>query len=332
MGSTETWNPGKLLEISGYYWKTCTLHAGVKLGLFTAIGDKPTGAPELAKILEADERGLAMLLNALTAMGLIEKTGEKYANTPTAGPLLRKDSPRYIGFMIMHHHHLVSSWSRLDEAVKSGKPVRGRELFEDEVERESFLMGMFNIAMGTAPLVADHMDLSGRRRLLDLGGGPGTYAIHFLLKNPELTATIFDLPTTRPFAEKTVQRFNLEERIDFQAGDFSVDPISGTHDLVWLSHIVHGEAPEDCRKLLKKAVSALAPGGMIMIHDFFLEKNRAAPLFPTLFSLNMLACTPGGQSYSEAEIRKMLEEAGVKEIRRSEFTGPNDSGIITGTV
>ena len=330
--NTKEWNPGQLLEISGYYWKTCTLHAGVKLDLFTAIGKEQIKAGDMARQLDVDERALTMLLNALAAMNLLEKTEETYANLPAVETLLSKDSPQYIGYMIMHHHHLVESWFHLDEAVNTGKPVRTSASLGDEERRESFLMGMFNLAMGIAPGVAKQIGLSNRRHLLDLGGGPGTYAIHFCVENPSLKATIYDLSTTRPFAERTIGKFNLSDRIDFLPGDYLKDDIKGRYDAVWLSHVLHGEGPGDCQKIPWKTVSAMEPGGLIMIHDFVLNDTMDSPLFPALFSLNMLLGTPYGQAYSEKQIMEMLAEAGAKEIQRIPFQGPNDSGIVTGII
>ncbi|OEU64311.1 MAG: hypothetical protein BA867_11760 [Desulfobacterales bacterium S5133MH16] len=193
-------------------------------------------------------------------------------------------------------------------------------------------MGMFNIAMSMAPSLADTIDLSGRNHLLDLGGGPGTYAIHYCLKNPRLKATVYDLPTTRPFAKKTIERFGLTDRIDFIDGNYVKEEIEGTYDVAWLSHILHGEDQKDCQRIIEKTVSALEPGGMIIVHDFILNNAMDGPLFPALFSLNMFLGTSGGQSYSEKQITGMLAKAGVKEIRRLSYQGPTDSGIITGTV
>ncbi len=328
---TKQWNPGQLLEISGYCWKTCTLHAGIKLGIFTIIGDDQLTAGEMAQKSGGDERGMAMLLNAFVAMELLTKTDDnRYANTPSAASLLSKNSPQYIGYMIMHHHHLVESWARLDQAVQTGKPVRVSASFGDAERRESFLMGMFNLAMSIAPELTRQTDLSGRRHLLDLGGGPGTYAIHFCMNNPGLRGTVYDLPTTRPFAEKTIAKFDLSDRVAFADGNYLEDGIDGEYDVAWLSHILHGEGPEDCQKIIQKAVDAMSPGGMIMIHDFILNDYKDGPLFPALFSLNMLLGTPGGQAYSEKEIVAMLAEAGISQIQRMDFHGPNDSGIMMG--
>jgi SAM-dependent methyltransferase len=326
MENTE-WTAGALLGLSGSYWQACTLHAGVKLDLFTLIGSEALSAEEIVERTHVDQRGVTMLLNALAAMGFLTKSGERYANTEASRSLLDKTSPRYVGHMVMHHHHLVEAWARLSESVLGGQPVRKRG-GRDEEEREAFLMGMFNLAMGIAPHLVPTIDLSGRARLLDLGGGPGTYAIHFCLENPNLTATVYDLPTTEPFARSTIERFGLTDRIDFAAGDYRVDPVQGRFDVAWLSHILHGEGPETCRRIVKKAASVLEPGGLLMIHDFILEDTFDGPLFPALFSLNMLVNTEEGQSYTEAQIREMLQMAGLEEVRRLDFKGPNESGIL----
>jgi len=268
-----------------------------------------------------------VLLNALAAMKLVEKTGDRYVNSPFSKTFLVKESPQYIGYMVMHHHHLVEAWSRLDQAIVSGRPVRERG-HSDHEERESFLMGMFNMAMGIAPRLAGVIDLKGRRHLLDLGGGPGTYAIHFCLANPGLTATIADLPTSRPFAEKTISRFGLSDRIMFIPCNYLQDDISGSYDVAWLSHILHGEGPDECQMIINKAVSSLEPGGMMMIHDFILNDTSDGPLFAAIFSLNMLVNTDKGRSYTESQIREMMAEAGLKDIQRLPFEGPTQSGIL----
>lgn len=326
----EKWNVGRLLKLSGSYWEACTLHAAVDLDVFTLIGNEYLGADEMAAKLHANADAVRRLLNALAAMGLLTKHGGRYANTPDSGALLVADAPDYVGHIIRHHHHLVSAWAQLPKAVGTGKPVRTRSSFREDEERKSFLMGMFNLAMNIAPHLAPEIDLKGRRHLLDLGGGPGTYAIHFCLANPELRATVYDLPTTQPFALETIRRFGLSERIGFTGGDYMEDRLQGSYDVAWLSQILHGEGPGDCQELLGKVASVLEPGGLVLIHEFILDDNLDGPLFPALFSLNMLINTDEGRAYSEAQLISMLGAAGFKEIRRLPFRGPNDSGILTG--
>jgi SAM-dependent methyltransferase len=328
----EEMNPGMLLSVAGSFWQGFTLHAGVKLDVFTLINGEPLSGEDLARKLEGDARGVTALLNALTAMGILEKSNGLFSNTPLSAAYLCRDSERYMGHVIMHMHYLVDSWHHLDEAVLAGRPTRSRSVTRSDEEREAFLMGMFNIAMGLAPLAVREIDLKGRGRLLDLGGGPGTWAIHFCLANPGLRATVFDLPATRPFAERTIGRFGLGDRVDFQEGDYLHEAIRGRYDAAWLSQILHGEGPDACREIIRKAVSSLEPGGVIMIHEFILQSDMAGPLHPALFSLNMLTGTEAGRAYSEDQIMDMLSGAGVKDLRRLPFPSPNDSGVIAGTL
>jgi len=329
----KSWNPADLLQFSGDYWSACALHAGVKLDVFTHLAERPQAATELAGRLQTDVRGLAMLLTSLAALDLLEKIGEAYAATLFAAEFLSRTSPRYLGHIILHHHHLMASWAHLDEAVRSGGPIRERVSHDDDaMARESFLMGMFNLAMQIAPRIVAGIDLGGRRRLLDLGGGPGTYAVHFCQHNPRLTAVVYDLESTRHFAEQTIARFGLADRIAFAAGDFIDGDIQGRFDVAWLSHILHGESPEGCAVIVRKTVAALEPGGLILVQEFILDDSMNGPLFPALFSLNMLLGTPRGQAYSEGQLFAMLAAAGISGLRRLPLELPNGAGVIAGTV
>jgi hypothetical protein len=330
--NTTQWNPGTLLETSGYYWKTCTLHTGVKLDIFSVIGKKSLSADTICQKIHADPKGISVLLNALSAMKLIMKTDTLYSNSSSALAFLCKDSPKYIGFMIMHHHHLIESWSKMDKAVCDGKPIRTQSSFSDEIKRESFLLGMFNIGMAIAPKLSKELDLEGCTNLLDFGGGPGTYAIHFCLNNPKLNAKIYDLPSTRPFADKIINQFNVSDRVEFIEGNFIEDTfnLKNEFDAAWLSHIIHGEGPEDAEMVISKAISGLKSKGKIFIHEFIMNNNMDGPLFPALFSINMFLGTDQGKSYSEAQLFSMLENQGIKDIHRLDFVGPTESGIICG--
>ncbi len=328
----QEWNVGELLSVSSAYWRGCTLQAGVRLDIFTIIGKNRLSIAQISKNAKTDERATEFLLNGLAAMGLLEKNEDLYSNSNITVNHLSKDSPHYMGHIILHHHHILDGWAQLDQAVKNGAPVEKRS-YGAEAERESFLMGMFNLAMNLAPHIAQQIDLKGRKHLLDLGGGPGTYALHFCLANPDLKATIFDKPTTRPFAEKTIASFNLKDRFSFAGGDFNTDPITGgPYDVAWLSHILHSNGEKECQELIKKTKTQMSTGGLVIIHDFILNNTKDGPEFAALFSLNMLINNPRGRSYSEKEITSMMTGAGLNNITRHTFQSPNGSSILIGVV
>lgn len=327
----ESWNAEKLLRTSGAYWESCTLHTAVALGIFSLLGNEYLEAEDLAQKTNASTRAMIMLLNALAAMGLLIKTGERYANTAAANTFLNKSSPHYCGYLIGHHEQAVKAWADLSQAVRSGKPLK-QQPYHKEEERESFLMGMHNLAIAIAPALSQQVDLRGRKHLLDVGGGPGTHAIFFCLANPRLKATVFDLEATAPFALRTIEQFGLANRIEFMAGDYLNEDIRGSYDVALLSHILHAEGPDTCQEILEKTVKVLEPGGLVLVHEFILGDTLDQPLFPALFSLNMLINTPEGQAYSESQLTWMMGNAGVKDVTRLLFRGPNDSGVLAGTV
>lgn len=324
------WHPGQLLSTSSSYWRGCTLQASVRLKIYSKLEQGPLSGREVAEEIGSNVLATLFLLNALVAMDLLEKDGENYQNSAETQKYLVESSPDYMGHIILHHHHLLDGWAQLDQVILSGEPPQKRS-FGQDIERESFIMGMFNLAMQVAPQVADQIDLSGKKHLLDLGGGPGTFAIHFCNANPSLEAVVFDRPTTEPFALQTIAQFGLNERIRFIAGDFTTDPLTdGPYDVVWLSHILHSNTLEQCYRLVEKCVAAMLQGGMILIHDFILNDGKDGPEFPALFSLNMLLANTGGRSYSQEEIFDMLKSAGVDQVERHPFQAKNDSSIIFG--
>jgi len=328
------WHPGSILELSDAFCKACTLHAAVKLDVFTDIDTRRLSAKEVAAQAGTEDDATARLLDALTAMGFLFKEEGLYENTEAASEFLSRSSSQYLGYMILHDHHLVDLWRNLDESVRTGKPVRGflaedGAEEEDEEEREAFLMGMYNNANITAPEIMRQVDLKGRKRLLDMGGGPGTYAIWFCRQYPELTAEVFDLPTTRPFAEKVIEEAGMSDRIGFTAGSYLDQDLPVGFDVVWMSHILHGEGFADCAGMIQKAWNALEAGGIVLIQEFIMNNDRSGPEFPALFSLNMLVASDDGRAYTENELIRMLEKSGFKDIRRLPWEGPAQSGIIS---
>lgn len=330
------WTPGELSSLFYFNWQACAIQAGVNLDLFTALDEEGSGCSmsvaALARRLNVNERALGMLVTALTAMGFLNRDHETVSLTTDSRHYLSAKSDDYCGFMVKHSSNILPAWTKLATAVKTGRSTANISPADtdNEDERENFLMGMFNVARQQADIVAEALDLSGRKRLLDLGGGPGTYAVHFCQKYPELTATVFDRPTTEKFALSIAARFDLSDRIDFLGGHFLADPMPQGYDVAWLSQVLHGEAPPDAARLVANGVSALAPGGLLCIQEFIINDDRQGPAHSALFSLNMLVQTDGGQSYTETEIKNFMSSAGITGLKRLEAQLPPGCGILTG--
>ncbi len=322
------WDPPRLLDTSGSYWQGSALQAAIRLDLFSPLCGASLPAASLAELLDCDQRALEMLLRALTAMDLLVKDRVGYHCPEPLSYWLDSSSPQYLGYIIRHQHHLVESWHLLDAAVRSGQPQRQRSAFSEAEWREDFLLGMHNLSNLLAPQLVPLIPLAQPRRLLDLGGGPGTWAAHFCLHHPTLSATVFDLPTSEAIFQQNISRFKLDERLQFVAGDFHHSAIGNGFDVAWLSHILHGEGPEDARALVARAADALLPGGTLLIHEFILSDEDAGPLYPALFALNMLLGTERGKSYSQGELFAMCRSAGLVEMERLALPAQNKSGVI----
>ena len=331
------WTSREILGLANAHWPPFVLHSGVSLDLFTILdnaekrGEKMTVAA-LAKAASCNERALGMLVTALVSLDFLGRDGDMISLPEHSRVSLSQNSEQYVGFIIKHHTHISPAWAKLTEAVKTGSPTRevSSSHTDDAAEREAFLLGMFNVAIHQAETIAAALDLSGKKRLLDLGGGPGTYAVFFCRANPGLRATVFDKPTSEPIAAGIIRRYALEDRIDFVGGDFLKDPLPQGYDVVWISQILHGDCPEDAARLVKEAGKIINPGGLLIVQDFVMDNDKCGPEHPALFALNMLAGTEGGQTYTWAEIESMIRDAGAVSVQRLEVELAMGCGILVG--
>ncbi|MDR3154946.1 MAG: SAM-dependent methyltransferase [Deltaproteobacteria bacterium] len=336
--STE-WSPQALMAMNYDAWKAWTVQAAVTLGVFTAVGraEKKATAESLAEDLKADKRALDRLLTALAALGLVIREGDDVSLTAFSGEYLSEDSPGYFGSALSHMAQISPNWIQLARCVRQGTDAASLPPLSEEEEKKleearhrHFILAMYNVAALQADSVAAALDLSRAERLLDLGGGPGTYAAYFCARNPRLRAVVFDRPVSEEIALDIIGKLGVRERVSFQGGDFLRSRLPGGFDVVWLSQVLHGESRDGAALLVKKAFDSARPGGRVVIQEFVLDNDRRGPLGPALFSLNMLVQTPGGAAYSYSEIEEMLNEAGIGKIEELKGEFPPGNRIIIG--
>lgn len=317
---------GNLSQIANAYRQSILLLKANRLGLFSRLADKTLPARQIAAELGWDSRAAELFLNALTAMGLLVKENEKYSNSSLSKELLIKDSPNYQGDILNHDLHLWERWSNVDEVLISGKPARDPVRRRSEDELRAFIGGMANIARFSASLLWEKINLAAHKRLLDLGGGPGTYAFVTCQLNPELEAVVFDLPEVKPIFEEHRGKSGVGNRVKFHAGDFQEDIIPSGFDVVLLSSIIHSYGPLENQELIAKLAKAVMPGGLVLIKDFYISEDGTEPLFAALFAVNMLLGTEAGRCYRQEEVRAWLENAGLKPKDFLEIT--EQTGVI----
>jgi ribosomal protein L11 methylase PrmA len=294
------------------------LMVAVDLGLFDFL-EEPKSAVEIAARLQADNRATGIFLNGLAALGLLVKGVDYFKNSELASRYLVQGGENYRGAIIKHMEHTWGrGWDDLKETVLVGHPpevdpekwVDARPQ-RDETEVRAFIWGMHAIARDLAPKVATKLDLKTARHLLDLGGGPATYAITFAQANPGLTATVFDLPMPLEIAKENITKNGLTDRVQTMAGNFLEDDIGTGYDFIWVSQILHSHNERQCKLIIAKAVGALITGGRLAIQDFYLNPDGASPTGAAMFGVHMLAVTPRGRAYTQGEVAEWMQEAGL---------------------
>jgi len=297
------------------FMKSRGILTAAELNLFTHLHEKSSSAKELAGKLKLNTRALTRLLDALVTFGLVKKHTTQYLLTDQ-GLLLSSHHPETILPFILHLNNLWNSWSHLTRIVKNG-PYRKPKAFLEKAEEDqrAFIGAMHVIGRKLSQKIAEAYDLKPFKRLLDIGGGSGTYSIAFLKKNPSLKGIIFDLKNVISMAEERIKAEGLSDRLELVAGDFYCDEFPRGCDLAFLSAIIHQNSPEQNRALYRKIFQALLPGGILLIRDFVMEESRTHPPEGALFAINMLVNTPGGDTYTFREFKHPLEEAGFVEVK-----------------
>jgi 2-polyprenyl-3-methyl-5-hydroxy-6-metoxy-1,4-benzoquinol methylase len=276
-------------------------------------------AVALAKELRTDGRATELLLNSLVSTGLLNKKNGRYANSPLASRYLVKGKRGYQGDILEHYNILWDNWSGLDTVLKTGKPFRKAH------DHDSFILGMHNIASLKEKDVMKSLELAGVGRLLDLGGGPGTYSMAFARK--KIDVTLLDFPDTLRISKKLIRQAGLERKIRLLPGDFMKDDWEGGYDLIFISQIFHSYTGEECLRLLRKSRAALNPGGRVVVQEFYLDESRTKPPVGAIFAINMLVNTPGGRTYTPTEMAAWMKKAG---FIRTEKKLLNDTVLLIG--
>jgi predicted O-methyltransferase YrrM len=297
------------------------LLTAIELDLFEALGRGATAA-DVAEALHTDPRATEMLLNAVASLGLIEKRGEVFGNTPEATQYFTRRSPDDVRMALMHQVHLWDTWSTLTECVRTGTSVRRRSGARPQEWTGAFIAAMHAIASERAPSMVEAVGAANVRRMLDVGGGSGAYSIAFAQANAALRSEILDVGDVVPIARGHIAKAGLTDRVAVREGDLRTGAFGTGFDLVFISAICHMLGADENRELVARSFAALGPGGRIAVQDFILDPDRAGPRQAALFALNMLVGTRNGNAYAEQDYVSWMGEAGFQGIRRVNAPGP----------
>ena len=310
-------NPARIIEMASAFYESSVLFAASDLGVFGKLAELgEANAEAAAAACGLDRRGGRLLLDACAAVGLLLKTGDRYRNSPEAAAFLVPGSPGDLSDAIRYNRDVYGAWGKLKEMVRTGKPVERPELHlgEDPERTRTFILAMHSRALGIGRTVVPLLDLAGRKKLLDIGGGPGTYSTLIAQAFPGIECTVLDLPEVVRVAADLILQAGAQDRVKTLSGDYHEISFPGGQDAIIFFGVLHQESPEAIRTLFSRAHQAMAPGAVIYVLDMMTDAGHTRPKFSALFGLNMALTTPHGWVFSEEELKGWLLEAGFADF------------------
>ncbi len=307
------------------------LAAALDLDVFTRMGTKSWTPKALAVALKADKRAVEILLRNLETAGLVHKRGATYGVGRLGRACLNRNSPDCPGAYLDLLQHQWEQWAQLPTVVRTGKPIEHNGP-DDPAYRRSFTWAMHQRSLKAAKQVAAQLDLKNARSLLDVGGGPGTYALEFLKHNPRLRAGVWDREAALEVARQIAEPVRYGTRLSCYPGDFFDSPVPGTFDVIWVSNVMHLFSPAENTTLFRKLKRGLNPGGRLLLQDTFLMDTPGFDATATnLFAVTMLLYTPEGNTYRARDVQAWLKTCGFHHPRCLQLqrgTGDWDGVII----
>ena len=325
-----------ILQVGLGFWASKTLLSAVEMEVFTELAKHPEDLETLTGRLGLHPRGARDFLDALVALGFLERHDGTYRNTPSTDLFLDKRKPSYVGGMLeMANHRLYGFWNNLTAALRTGEPQNEARnggpnpfalLYADPERLRGFLKAMTGISHGANIAIARQFPWGQYKSAVDVGTAQGDLIVQVALANPHITGTGFDLPEVGPIFEDYVAANALSSRVEFRPGSFFDSPLPKA-DVVMMGHILHDWNLEEKKRLMRKAYEALPAGGAFIVYESIIDDDRSENAFALLMSLNMLVETPGGFDYTGADCIGWMKEAGFRETRVEHLVGPESMVI-----
>ncbi len=311
-------DPARIMELASAFYGSCILFTASDLGIFAKLAEMGSAdAAMVAGGLGTDVRATTLLLDGCVALGLLSKTGSLYRNTASTAVFLVPGQPGDLSRAIRFNRDVYEAWGKLPAFVKAGVPVERPEVhLGDDVERtRTFVLSMHGRAMGIGRAVVAQLELTGRKQMLDIGGGPGTYSTLIVQAYPELKSTVLDLPGVVAVGAELVAKAGAADRVTMLPGNYHSTPYPGGNDVVIIFGALHQESAESIIAILRRAHGALVAGGVIYILDMMTDETHTSPVFSALFAVNMALIARDGWVFSDKELGGWLAQAGFVDFR-----------------
>lgn len=326
-------DPSQIMALSTAFWDSQVLLTANRIGLFACLAHGPLDLAAVCAELGTQARPTQLLLKACEALGLVaEQQPKGFVNSPSAAAFLVPDSPGYLGNAIRYSDNLYATWGQLEQGLRTGEaPLASASyLGADAAVTRDFVYGMHDRALGIGRMLVELVDIGARHQLLDVGGGPGTYAALFAQRNPALQAVVLDLPGVVAHTREIVGSMGVAGRVTTLAGSYHETAFPPDNDVVLVSGVLHRESPANAAELIGKATASLVDGGLLLVSDVFTDEGGGGPLFATMFGLNMFLTAPEGGVHADAEVAQWMRAAGLHDVSTRHFPAPMPHRLVVG--
>lgn len=326
----EGMDPMKVMQVASGYWHSCVLHAANRLDIFNLLDGGAKDLDALQQATGADRRCLGALLSALVSIDFLERDGDLFRNNQFSQTFLATSSNYYQGGIVYMFENWYEAWGGLYDTVMSGKPSALMHQEYSDQETRDYMMGMHNRALSQADVLTGMVDLTGKKRLMDVGCGPSTFAIKFCERYDSLNAVAMDRAQNLKIAQEIVAQYNMQGRVELRPGDYNSDSLGTENDAMLLSSMTNQESPENIKKLLQKCYDSMNSDGVIMIQEQLLNPEKNGPELAAMIGVNQVINTIGGSSYSTTEMQEIMHSVGFVEIKSEQMSPPSPFMLLTG--
>jgi hypothetical protein len=325
-------DPSSIVRLSTAYWDSQTLLTANRLRIFDVLADGAKSADEVAAALHLDPRATGLFLRACAGLDLLRESDGRFENANAAATFLVTRSPAYMGNAIRYSDQLYGTWGSLEDSLRSGRPALPAESYlgDDPARTRTFVHAMHGRALGIARALVGVLDLEGRRAMLDVGGGPGTYSVLLTERFPGLHAEVLELPGVAAVARELVAAAGASDRVTLRDGNYHSADFGSGKDVVLMSGMFHRETEQACRSLIQRAADCLISGGLLVVSDVFTDEGGTRPAFAAMFGLNMMLTAPDGGVHSDSDVKRWMADSGFRDLRGVPLPPPMPHRVVLG--
>jgi SAM-dependent methyltransferase len=313
-------DPEALFRVASGFMAAKHLFVAAELGLFAALGDGPATLDELAARVGLQARTARISADAMVALGFVERDGERYANGALATAFLAQRGPLDLSpFLRFWDRISYPNWATLARSLRTGRAATV-ELTPDEAE--IFAAGVEAVTAGSAHALAETYDFASHRRMLDVGGGTGSFLAAALQRHAQLTGTLVEIEPVLSVARERVASGPMAQRIEVIGADAVTDPLPAGHDVVLLANVAHLLSPAHNETVLRRLREVSEPGTRLLMVDFWTDATHTDPPFAALMAGEFALFSDDGDVHSEDDVHAWLRATGWAPEPRRPLAGP----------